>query len=171
MPFGIGFISLTGIAVNHAIILIDAINRNLKKGMEGIQALVEAGYSRLEPMTLTTITTILGIYPLALKDEFWAGLGYTIIFGLVFASAMTLFVVKGLYYEVFLNQHGPIAWVRNFRKRLFQKKNEKSGSFSSSKVEADEISSDENIGVIPVVSREKKQDVSRSKRFMLPWKK
>lgn len=59
MPFGIGFISFTGIAVNHGIILIDAINQNLKKGMKDFTALVEAGSSRLEPMTLTTLTTAL----------------------------------------------------------------------------------------------------------------
>ncbi|MDQ1344443.1 MAG: multidrug efflux pump [Patescibacteria group bacterium] len=105
MPFGIGFISFTGIAVNHGIILIDAINQNLKKGMKDFTALVEAGSSRLEPMTLTTLTTTLGILPIALRDEFWSGLGFTIIFGLVAASVLTLFVVKGIYYEVFMAEH------------------------------------------------------------------
>lgn len=80
LTFGIGFIAFTGIAVNHGIILIDAININLRKGMKGIVALVEAGSSRLEPMLLTTLTTSLGILPLALRDAFWAGLGFTIIF-------------------------------------------------------------------------------------------
>jgi HAE1 family hydrophobic/amphiphilic exporter-1 len=59
LTFGIGFIAFTGIAVNHGIILIAAINENLKKGIEGITALVEAGSSRLEPMLLTTLTTAL----------------------------------------------------------------------------------------------------------------
>lgn len=111
MPFGIGFISFTGIAVNHGIILIDAINQNLKKGMKDFTALVEAGSSRLEPMTLTTLTTALGILPIALRDQFWSGLGFTIIFGLVAASILTLFVVKGIYYEVFMLDH---PWGKKF---------------------------------------------------------
>lgn len=105
MPFGIGFIAFTGIAVNHGIILIDAINQNLQKGMNGFTALVEAGSSRLEPMTLTTVTTVLGILPIALRDRFWAGMGFTIIFGIIAASALTLFVVKGIYYEIYVAEH------------------------------------------------------------------
>ncbi|MBX9809074.1 efflux RND transporter permease subunit, partial [Candidatus Gracilibacteria bacterium] len=105
MPFGIGFIAFTGIAVNHGIILIDAINQNLEKGMNGFTALVEAGSSRLEPMTLTTITTALGILPIALRDRFWSGMGFTIIFGIIAASALTLFVVKGIYYEIYVAEH------------------------------------------------------------------
>lgn len=102
LPFGIGFIAFTGIAVNHGIILIDAINQNLKKWMEWITALIEAGSSRLEPMTLTTVTTALGILPIALRDRFWSGMGFTIIFGIITASFITLFIVKGLYYELFV---------------------------------------------------------------------
>ncbi|MDD3302890.1 MAG: efflux RND transporter permease subunit [Candidatus Gracilibacteria bacterium] len=102
LPFGIGFISFTGIAVNHGIILIDAININLNKGMNSFTALVEAGSSRLEPMTLTTFTTALGILPIALRDQFWSGMGFTIIFGIISASTLTLFVLKGVYYEVYL---------------------------------------------------------------------
>jgi multidrug efflux pump subunit AcrB len=105
MPFGIGFIAFTGIAVNHGIILIDAINQNLQKGMGGINGLIEAGASRLEPMTLTTVTTVLGILPIALRDRFWAGMGFTIIFGIIAASALTLFVVKGIYYEIYVAEH------------------------------------------------------------------
>jgi multidrug efflux pump subunit AcrB len=62
--------------------------------MMGITALVEAGSSRLEPMALTTVTTVLGILPVALRDRFWSGMGFTIIFGLIAASILTLFVVK-----------------------------------------------------------------------------
>lgn len=105
LPFGIGFIAFTGIAVNHGIILLDAININLRKGMASFTALVEAGSSRLEPMLLTTLTTALGILPIALRDKFWSGLGFTIIFGLIACTFITLFVVKGLYYEVFMMEH------------------------------------------------------------------
>lgn len=111
LPFGIGFIAFTGIAVNHGIILIDAININLGKGMKSYTALVEAGSSRLEPMILTTLTTCLGILPLALRDAFWSALGFTIIFGLMACTFITLFVVKGLYYEVFMVEH---HWMRSF---------------------------------------------------------
>jgi multidrug efflux pump subunit AcrB len=107
MPFGIGFIAFTGIAVNHGIILIDAVNINLRKGMQGITALVEAGSSRLEPMILTTLTTSLGILPLALRDAFWAALGFTIIFGLIACTFLTLFIVKGIYYEVIMKKVSP----------------------------------------------------------------
>jgi multidrug efflux pump subunit AcrB len=119
MPFGIGFIAFTGIAVNHGIILIDAINQNLMKGMNGFTALVEAGSSRLEPMTLTTITTALGILPIALRDRFWAGMGFTIIFGIIAASALTLFVVKGIYYEIYVAEH---EWLMNKIRRKWRER-------------------------------------------------
>jgi multidrug efflux pump subunit AcrB len=53
-------------------------------------------------MTLTTVTTALGILPIALRDRFWSGMGFTIIFGIITASFITLFIVKGLYYELFV---------------------------------------------------------------------
>lgn len=115
MPFAIGFIAFTGIAVNHGIILIAAINENLKKGIEWITALVEAGSSRLEPMLLTTVTTALGIFPIALRDKFWSGMGFTIIFGVIAASLLTLFVVKWIYYEVYLKPKAPKTKRRFFR--------------------------------------------------------
>lgn len=115
LPFGIWFIAFTGIAVNHGIILISAINENLNKWIEGITALVEAGSSRLEPMLLTTVTTALGILPIALRDKFWSWMGFTIIFWVIAASALTLFVVKGIYYEMYLASN------QSFTKRLFHK--------------------------------------------------
>lgn len=105
LPFGIGFIAFTGIAVNHGIILIAAINENLQKWMAGFTALVEAGSSRLEPMILTTLTTALGILPIALRDKFWAWMGFTIIFGIIATTFLTLFVVKWIYYEIYVNQN------------------------------------------------------------------
>ncbi len=126
MPFGIGFIAFTGIAVNHGIILISAINENLKKWMEWVTALVEAGSSRLEPMLLTTVTTALGILPIALRDRFWSGMGFTIIFGIISASALTLFVVKGIYYEIYVAKHeNPWKMIKN----LFAEKPKKSARF------------------------------------------
>lgn len=122
MPFGIGFIAFTGIAVNHGIILIDAINQNLQKWMNGFTALVEAGSSRLEPMTLTTITTALGILPIALRDRFWSGMGFTIIFGIITASVLTLFVVKGIYYEIYVA--GKEEWNIKPTRKFFGRRSE-----------------------------------------------
>ncbi len=108
LPFWIWFIAFTWIAVNHWIILVDAININLNKWMNSFTALVEAWSSRLEPMTLTTLTTVLGIFPIALKDEFWSWMWFTIIFGITSASFLTLFVLKWVYYEVYLRSQNKI---------------------------------------------------------------
>jgi multidrug efflux pump subunit AcrB len=56
-------------------------------------------------MTLTTIATAVGMVPVALKDRFWSGMGWTIIFGIMAASFLTLFVVKGVYYELYIAKH------------------------------------------------------------------
>ena len=72
MSFGIGFIALTGIVVNDAIVLIDRINRNRKNGMDKYTAITHAGKSRLQPIILTTITTILGLMSIVREDEFFA---------------------------------------------------------------------------------------------------
>lgn len=89
--------------------------------MEGVTALVEAGSSRLEPMLLTTVTTALGILPIALRDKFWSGMGFTIIFGIIAASALTLFVVKGIYYEIYVADHTPF-WKKQITKEKISKK-------------------------------------------------
>lgn len=56
-------------------------------------------------MTLTTIATAVGMIPVALKDRFWSGMGWTIIFGIMAASFITLFIVKGIYYELYIAKH------------------------------------------------------------------
>ena len=115
MPFAIWFIALTGIVVNDAIIFVDKINSLLgwvdhikdlkwKTQDEYIEYIVQAGKTRLQPIIVTTLTTVFGVLPLALQDEFWAGLGYTVVFGLFAGSAMTLFVIPALYYELYLNK-------------------------------------------------------------------
>ncbi|MCP4523131.1 MAG: efflux RND transporter permease subunit, partial [Candidatus Gracilibacteria bacterium] len=122
MPFMIGFIALTGVVVNDAIILIDRINKNLEKGIDELHSVIGAGKSRLQPIIVTTLTTVFGVLPLAMQDEFWAGLGYTIVFGLFAGSAMTLFVIPSLYYEMILRKKD-IKPVKNIKKV----NNEKSG--------------------------------------------
>lgn len=104
MTFAIWFIALTWVVVNDAIILIDRINKNLSKWIEKIHAVTSAGKSRLQPIIVTTLTTVFWILPLALQDEFWAWLWFTIVFWLIAWSSMTLFVIPALYYEVFLRK-------------------------------------------------------------------
>jgi len=115
MTFGIGFIALTWVVVNDAIILLDRINRNLDRLVRNagntileledyVEALVAAGKSRLQPIIVTTLTTLFWVLPLALQDAFWAGLWYTIIFGLFAGSFMTLFIIPALYYSIYLRK-------------------------------------------------------------------
>ena len=90
MPTQIGIVSLAGIIVNDAIVLIDRINQHLKMGHEKISALISAGSERLQPIFLTSITTIIGLLPLSLSDEVWGGLGFAIIFGMTLSTVLTL---------------------------------------------------------------------------------
>lgn len=96
-PAFIGIVALLGIVVNDAIILIDQININRRNGMPREVAILEAGRSRLQPILLTTITTVAGILPLTLSDPVWGPLGFTIIFGLMFATVLTLAVIPIVY--------------------------------------------------------------------------
>ena len=97
-PAFLGVVALSGIVVNDAIILIDRINNNRKNGIEFKKAIAEGTKSRLQPIIMTSITTVIGILPLALSNEFWAGLGFTIIFGLLFSTILTLIVMPIFYY-------------------------------------------------------------------------
>ena len=99
MPFMIWFIALTWVVVNDAIILIDRMNKNVDKWIDWLHAVVSAWKSRLQPIIVTTLTTVFWVLPLALQDEFWAWLWFTIVFGLFAGSSMTLFVIPSLYYQ------------------------------------------------------------------------
>lgn len=96
-PGIIGIVALIGIVVNNAIILIDRINEKRIEGASILNAVEEASYSRFDPIFLTTITTVLGILPLALRDETWGPLGWSIVFGLTFSTILTLLVIPLLY--------------------------------------------------------------------------
>jgi multidrug efflux pump len=96
-PAFVGIVALAGIVVNNAIILIDKINKNIAAGMSKKEAILDAGVARFQPILLTTITTVVGIAPLALSDPTWGPLGFTIISGLIFSTVLTLFVVPSLY--------------------------------------------------------------------------
>lgn len=99
MSFAIWFIALTGIVVNDAIVFIDRANNNLKRWLSTYNAIVETGKSRLQPIILTTLTTVVWLSSVARQDEFFAWLAYTIMFWLAMASAMTLLVIPALYHD------------------------------------------------------------------------
>jgi len=92
-----GVIALVGIAVNDAIVLVDTVNRNRVEGLKLLQAIVEAGRSRFGPVLATTLTTIGGILPLAFKDENFAQLSISLIFGLMASTVLTLIVLPIIY--------------------------------------------------------------------------
>ena len=100
-PALIGVLALFGIVVTNAIVVVDKINSNLKEGMELEDAIVDASGSRLEPVLLTSLTTIFGLLPITLTDPLWRGLGGAIIAGLFFSGVIKLFFVPVLYYKMF----------------------------------------------------------------------
>ncbi len=104
MPFMIWFIALTWVVVNDAIILIDRMNKNIDKWIDSLHAVISAWKSRLQPIIVTTLTTVFWVLPLALQDEFWAWLWFTIVFGLFAGSSMTLFVIPSLYYQTVIRK-------------------------------------------------------------------
>ena len=155
---GIGIVSLAGIVVNNAIVLIDYIDLLKKKkrkemGLESNTVLpediardcvIEGGKTRLRPVLLTAITTILGLLPLAsgmnidftglLRDfdpniyfggdnvAFWGPISWTIIFGLTFSTFLTLVIVPSMYHLLYLGR----AWIRD-KKNLFGSGLQKTG--------------------------------------------
>jgi HAE1 family hydrophobic/amphiphilic exporter-1 len=102
LAFIIGVISLAGIVVNDAIILVDRINTLVRANPHRDlgEMIAEAGFTRFQPIVLTTLTTAAGVFPLLFVDSFWAGLSVTIIFGLVVASTLTLFITPAMYYQI-----------------------------------------------------------------------
>jgi len=109
---GIGVISLAGVVVNNAIVLIDYYNQLLAKGLASYEALMRAGAVRFRPVMLTAITTILGLLPMATgisfdfrkmaldiggeSSQWWGPMAVAVIFGLGFATLLTLIVVPVL---------------------------------------------------------------------------
>jgi len=110
---GVGVISLAGVVVNNAIVLIDYTNRLNKRGMPFRDAVVAAGCTRLRPVLLTAITTILGLLPMVTgvaydfhvmeiswiseSNQWWSSMASAVIFGLALATVLTLVVVPTLY--------------------------------------------------------------------------
>ena len=104
-PLGImgfvGMIMLVGMVVKNAIVLIDYINLNRERGMSIITAVIHGGRSRLRPVLMTTLTTILGMIPLAIGtgqgSEMWQTLGIAIIGGMTYSTIITLILIPALY--------------------------------------------------------------------------
>ncbi|MBQ4829904.1 efflux RND transporter permease subunit [Alteromonas sp. MMG017] len=97
----IGLIMLCGIVVNNAIVLVDRINQLRANGMEKTAAIIDAGKTRLRPIVMTTLTTILGLMPMAFGlgegAEIRTPMAITVIFGLLFSSLLTLILLPVLY--------------------------------------------------------------------------
>lgn len=93
----IGIVALAGIVVNGAIVLIDKINKNIEDGMEFHEAIIDGGISRMQPILITSITTIIGVFPLLFAEAMWIGLSISIMFGLAFSTLLTLIVVPITY--------------------------------------------------------------------------
>ncbi len=128
---GVGVIALAGIVVKNAIVLLDFAKQKIQEGMPLEEALLEAGRTRLRPVVLTAVSTILGVVPLATgvdidwrqfslvigaeSSDFWRPLGIAIISGLSVSTFLTLVVVPTFYssFEVFGQ------WVAGVFRRLF----------------------------------------------------
>lgn len=97
----IGVILLAGVVVNNAIVLIDFIKMTRERGSERQEAVIESCRTRLRPILMTTMTTVLGMLPLSLGigegSEIYRGMAITVMFGLTFSTLLTLVVIPILY--------------------------------------------------------------------------
>lgn len=96
-PALIGILALFGIVVTTAIVIVEKINENRHNGMDIEPAIIEAAGSRLEPIILTSISTIVGLLPITIADPLWRGLGGAIIAGLLFSGGLKLFFIPIAY--------------------------------------------------------------------------
>ena len=101
MPAMMGFVMLVGMVVNNAIVLVDYTNQLMEGGLDCTEALITAGTRRLRPILMTTLTTVLGMVPMAIAQqegsEMMQGLAIAVIFGLVFSTLITLVLIPILY--------------------------------------------------------------------------
>ncbi|MBZ9610620.1 efflux RND transporter permease subunit [Rheinheimera maricola] len=103
-PFGfialLGFLSLSGMLIKNCIVLVEQIKLELEQGKAASTAVFDSAVSRVRPVSMAAITTILGMIPL-LGDDFFASLAVVIMFGLGFATVLTLLFLPVLYCSVF----------------------------------------------------------------------
>ena len=104
LPFNflalLGFLSLVGMLIKNAIVLIDQINIEVGEGSDLFNAIVDSGVSRLRPVAMAAATTVLGMAPL-FPDAFFNALAVTVAAGLTFATVLTMVVVPVLYATIF----------------------------------------------------------------------
>jgi multidrug efflux pump subunit AcrB len=100
-PSMLGFIALSGVIINHAIILLDSIIHMLERDHERPlrEVILDASVVRLRPIFLTTITTVIGMVPLAFVSAIWGPLAFAIMFGLSFAMLLTLVLLPVLFWR------------------------------------------------------------------------
>jgi len=137
LPFGIimtgvGVISLAGVVVNNAIVLIDYTNRLHQRGMHFREAIIAAGCTRLRPVLLTAATTILGLLPMVTgiaydfhemkiswvseSSQWWSSMASAVIFGLALATVLTLVVVPTIYALVYTASRAAERGVKRIRR-------------------------------------------------------
>jgi multidrug efflux pump subunit AcrB len=117
-PFGfvalLAAMSLAGMMIKNALVLLDEIDAGLERGLDRYNATIEAAVSRLRPVVLAAATTVLGVIPL-LQDVFWIGLAVTIMAGLSFGTFLTMILVPTLYamlYRLKPSVAGGYSWQR-----------------------------------------------------------
>ena len=117
---GIGAVMLIGIVVKNAIVLVDYINLMRERGMELYEAVALSGRSRLRPVLMTSLTTMLGMLPLAMSvgegSEIWSPMGISVIGGLLFSTFVTLVIVPVVY--VIFARKGERDKLKSLRKEL-----------------------------------------------------
>ena len=137
LPFGIimtgvGVISLAGVVVNNAIVLIDYTNRLHQRGVHFREAIIAAGCTRLRPVLLTAVTTILGLLPMVTgiaydfhkmeiawvseSSQWWRSMASAVIFGLFLATVLTLVVVPTLYSLIHTTSRAADRGVKRLRR-------------------------------------------------------
>lgn len=121
----VGVVMLVGIVVNNGIVLVDKINQLRHEGMELEPAIHEAGRVRMRPVLMTAMTTILGMFPLALglgeSGEIWAPMGRSVMGGMIVSTVLTLVIVPIIYYYM----EGIGSRANRFRKAREQRRLEK----------------------------------------------
>lgn len=120
MPAMMGFVMLIGMVVNNGIVLVDYTNQLMDRGMNCYDALTTAGPRRLRPILMTTLTTVLGMLPMALAtsegSEMMQALAVAVIFGLSLSTVVTLIFIPVLY--MWMNERKRKANARKAAKRI-----------------------------------------------------
>lgn len=116
----LGMVLLVGIVVKNGIVLVDYINLMRDRGMHLNEAIKVSGRSRLRPVLMTSLTTILGMMPMALSSgegaEIWAPMGISVIGGLTFSTLITLIIIPVMY--AIVSRSGERDKIQKIRKRF-----------------------------------------------------